>query len=214
MILGDSICYGEGVSREDSWVGLLAASLRGSCPECSLRNFGVNGSTAGQGLSRLPGLLLKPPDLLYVQFGLNDAWQGVSLDRYAQNMRDIAEQALEAGTGAVILATNHSVHVTEEQREYGGGAYREAVRLCNARLRELAVCLTKGVTLADIENFFDAGVDAQAKAELLQYDGVHLSVEGNRAYRRWLEPVFRAILGLGGDLQQSLPVWSGKGQRR
>jgi acyl-CoA thioesterase-1 len=196
MILGDSICYGDGVSREDSWVWLLSAALAKSAPECVVRNSGVNGSTARQGLQRLPGLLLQAPDLLYVQFGLNDAWQGVQLESYGTTMRDIVFQALEGGTGAVILSTNHPVCATEDQQEHGGKRYREAVRLFNACLRDFFTPRPERVTMVDMERFFESFGGSERQAGLLQPDGVHLSAEGNAAYFRRLEPVFRAGLCL------------------
>jgi lysophospholipase L1-like esterase len=195
-ILGDSICYGDGVMQKESWVGLLTAALKQTHPGCAVQNAGVNGNTARQGLQRLPGLLFKAPDLLYVQFGLNDAWQGVAVEFYVESMREIVRQALECGTGAVIFAANHRVCVTEEQQEHGGKLYGEAVSFFNKCLREAFAPQPASVTLADMEQFFiDVGA-VEAQAELLQYDGVHLSVAGNIAYARWLEPVFRSRLGL------------------
>ena len=191
--LGDSICYGYGVWPDKAWVSLLAATLKQHCPECSVCNAGVNGETAGEGLFRLPSLLKPAPDLVYVQFGLNDAGQHVPVEQYLGNMREIVYQALGSGVQSLIVSTNHVVCVTEEQQLYGGRDFRECVRRYNTCLRDALAMPPERLKLVDMEALFEKAGDEE-QARLLQYDGVHLSERGNIFYARWLEPVFRQCL--------------------
>ena len=181
VCLGDSICYGEGVRPDQAWVALLAAAL----PGVRVRNAGISGETAKDGQRRLPPLLGPPaPDLLYLQFGLNDAWLDlVSADVYAATLRDMVVQALESGVREVLLGTNHPVWV-----EGMYGYYPVQVRAFNAALREAFAVPPERLTLVDIERHWDTmGTD---HAALLQPDGVHLSPAGNRAYADLLIPIF------------------------
>ena len=193
VCLGDSICYGYGVRPDKAWVSLLAAMLNRHCPECSVCNAGVSGETAGEGLFRLPSLLKSTPDLLYVQFGLNDAWQQIPVEQYLGNMREIICQALGSGVHSLIVATNHGVCVTEEQQRDGGKELRERARWYNTCLRDALAMLPERLTLVDMEALFEQAEGAK-QTRLLQYEGVHLSEQGNIVYARRLEPVFRQCL--------------------
>ncbi len=192
--LGDSICYGDGVRPDKAWVSLLTVALRHDRPDCVVDNAGVNGETAADGLRRLAPLLSPVPDLLYVQFGLNDAWQERPVEEYLGCMREIVHQALGRGVRSLIVATNHAVCVTADQQLYGGGAFRERVRWFNNRLREALSLPPERLTLVDLEVLFEEAGDVEEQARLLQYDGVHLSEQGNIWYARQLEPVFRENL--------------------
>jgi len=188
--LGDSICFGDGVRREKAWVRLLGERL----PHVEVRNAGVNGDTAEGGLSRLAGVLEGAvPGILYVQFGLNDAWQQLPLERYLGSMREIVHSALSQGVPALMVATNHGVCVTEEQRLYGGDQFRENARRYNEALRDCFALPPERMTVVDLEAVWDK-LDAMTHERLLQADGVHLSEAGNRWYEDVLEPYFRAYL--------------------
>ncbi|MCL1889364.1 MAG: SGNH/GDSL hydrolase family protein [Desulfovibrionaceae bacterium] len=187
-LLGDSICAGYGVRPDKAWAALLAKAL-----EYGLHNDGVNGSTAQEGLLRLPALLATRPNLLYVQFGLNDAWMELPEAEYIQTMDRILREALKDEARTVILGTNHLVYVTDEQIRAGGTAYPEKVRRFNDALRDLLNPLEPRLILADIEAW-TADLAPDEQAILLQWDGVHLSEEGNAFYFQRLEPVFRGIL--------------------
>ncbi|MDR2727150.1 MAG: GDSL-type esterase/lipase family protein [Deltaproteobacteria bacterium] len=194
VCFGDSICYGDGVRPDQAWVSLLAAGLLQRRPEARVRNAGVNGETAWEGLRRLPMFLASPvPDLLYVQFGLNDAWLGAcSAEEYADAIREIVLQALESGVRSVLVGTNHPVWI--EQDMYGGADYPPRVRQFNASLRSRLALAPERVALADIEAHWDALGGKNAQIPLLQADGVHLSVGGNRVYADLLLPMFVQLL--------------------
>ena len=192
--LGDSICYGDGVRPDQAWVSLLAAELARQRPQARVRNAGINGETAQDGLRRLPGLLAgSAPDLLYVQFGLNDAWiNESSAGEYADTVREIVSRALESGARAVLVGTNHPVWIDQDM--YGGDGYPPRVRRFNASLRERLALGPERVALADIEALWDGLGGRDAQIPLLQADGVHLSVQGNRVYADLLLPLFARLL--------------------
>ena len=185
-LLGDSICAGYGVRCDRAWATILAKTLG-----IGLRNAGISGDTAQDGLRRLPALLEQTPDLLYVQFGLNDAWLSLPLSQYIYAMRQILDKALEGGVQTIIVGTNHPVCPTEAQILAEGAAYPKAVTRFNAALRDILAPPGSRLILADIESWI-AGLSPAGQALLLQADGVHLSEAGNAFYAQHLEPLFRA----------------------
>ena len=190
--LGDSICYGYGVQPEESWVSLLANELSANAPDLRMINAGVNGETAQDGLRRLSGLLEVPPAILYVQFGLNDAALGEPVPSYIQATQNIVNRALESGAGCVLVATNHPV--SPEEYFPGGETYRTAAHAFNAALRDAFGTAAWPVRFVDIERLCEGLGDLHEQVKILQYDGDHLSPEGNRIYCRLLAPVFRECL--------------------
>ncbi|MDL2284979.1 GDSL-type esterase/lipase family protein [Oxalobacter sp. OttesenSCG-928-P03] len=193
VCLGDSICYGDGVRPDQAWVSLLAAELVQRHPAARVHNVGVNGETVEGGLWRLSACLAPPvPDLLYVQFGLNDAWINVSsAEEYTVMMWEIVSRALESGVRTVLVGTNHPVWAGQD---YGDTDYPQRVRQFNASLRSRFALAPERVSLADIEAHWDVLGSREALVPLLQGDGVHLSPQGNRVYADFLLPVFERLL--------------------
>lgn len=194
VCFGDSICNGDGVTPDKAWVSLLTTRLAQRVPEVRVRNAGVNGETAEDGLHRLENVLSIPvPDLLYVQFGLNDAWYSTCfVEEYVAHMREIVFRALERGVRAVLAGTNHPVWV--EQDMYGNANYPPRVRQFNAALRDAFAMPPDRFTLVDIEQWWDELGSLEEHVLLLQADGVHLSETGNRFYADRLLPAFLGAL--------------------
>ena len=194
VCFGDSICYGDGVHPDKAWVSLLAAELAQNHPAVRVHNEGVNGETVQGGLWRLSDCLTPlVPDLLYVQFGLNDAWiNAYSAEEYADMMWEIVSRALESGVRAVLVGTNHLVWAGQDS--YGDDDYPQRVRYFNASLRSRLALAPERVSLADIEAHWDAFGSREVLVPLLQGDGVHLSPQGNRVYADFLLPMFERLL--------------------
>ena len=194
LCFGDSICYGYGVDPGESWVGMLrtrCAALPGGGPE--IVNAGVNGDTTEDGLRRMRrDVEARRPDLLYIQFGLNDCWVGLlSSPAVADNVRAMVRRGLDCGARVVVVGNNHPVLFGDDGL-LGGGIYGERVRRCNAALREAFAAPQPGVIFVDLERtFLCAAPDVPALGRLLQDDGLHLSREGNALYCDRLFPALR-----------------------
>ncbi len=101
--LGDSLTYGWMVS--EGFAVRLKAMLEKEYPGTSvkMKNLGVPGDTSHGGLNRLgEQVLTDTPDLVMVQFGLNDALAGYSPEELYENLRQIC-MAVRGGTGAELL---------------------------------------------------------------------------------------------------------------
>ncbi|MDR2161027.1 MAG: GDSL-type esterase/lipase family protein [Desulfovibrio sp.] len=198
--LGDSICFGYGVAPRDAWLALLADRLAADFPGIKVANAGVSGEVAREGLGRLSRVLgWGRPDLLYVQFGLNDAALGISPPDYVRTVREIVRRALEGGTHSVLVGGNHPVCVGQERSLPGAALYQRAVRAFNEALRREMASQPPPVFFADVERLCESLGGEREQSALLQGDGVHLSEEGNRAYARLLCPLFQDRLRALGE---------------
>lgn len=100
LAFGDSLTYGTGVSREESYPSVLQ-QLTGR----QVINAGVPGEVTAQGLKRLPGLLSKhSPDLLILIHGGNDMLRKKNLDMAANNLRTMILMAQESNIPVIMMA--------------------------------------------------------------------------------------------------------------
>jgi lysophospholipase L1-like esterase len=200
IFFGDSICHGQHVSVEKVFVVRLAAdyNARVAVP-LLVENRSVNGNTTRQGLERLSyDVTSHRPDLVYVQFGLNDCnvWATdfgqprVALDAYRSNLAEIVAKLRSAGTRRVVLATNHPCLL--------GEAYERRLLAYNDAVRDVA--RQTGSVLFDVR----AATPPFQTATMLFADGIHLSEEGHQYYFETLRPLFMAeVSRLAQDESQS-----------
>src|SRR6516165_6738095 len=76
FFFGDSICFGQGVSPHRIWVTRLSQRLAASISQTHdlmVQNPSINGNTTRMALDRMAfDVQAHRPDVLIVQFGLND----------------------------------------------------------------------------------------------------------------------------------------------
>ena len=203
VFFGDSIVFGQFVSPHLTWVSRLSAELHleAGTRDIVIGNSGVNGNTTRQALERVGNdLQLYRPDMVLVQFGLNDCncWtsdQGhprVSLHAYDANLREIVDRARLFGTSAVLFVTNHLTQpngpIEAKQATQANGTYRDRIREYNDIMRRVAKAT--GSDLIDIEKVWIVGPEKAGRAEtLLAPDGLHLSLEGHDFYFSVISPI-------------------------
>ena len=99
VAFGDSITYGTGASREQSYPQLLE-ELVGR----EVINAGVPGETTAEGLARLPGVLeSERPDLLILCLGGNDFLRKLDDGEVEKNLAAMVRLARDRGTEVVLL---------------------------------------------------------------------------------------------------------------
>lgn len=190
VCFGDSICRGFGVPAGEAWVCLLAQHVESSHPAAlCVINEGSNGDTTQDALERLHVVVeVRRPQLLYVQFGLNDCWAGEDyVPIFIKNIRTICQKALLCGTEHIFVATNHSVCWGPHVADYCDENFRYNVQVYNAALREAwgvqGQAGQERVYLVDVESAFESQNPEHAqKSALLASDGLHLSRQGNVFY--------------------------------
>ncbi len=205
LFFGDSICVGQGISIHKGCVAQIAAHLEAN--KSSFRqnilviNSSVNGRTTRQALEDMPyHVQSQNPDILVIQYGLNDCnhWvtdrglPRVSLDSFKGNLKEIIHRGKKFGAKHVILNNNHPTTLdqdnlpnTEFSFEYFNKKYNEASR-------ELAEEMQKEVTFLDIEShFLQLLKEGRKMTEFLLEDGLHLGESGHQIYFELINPVLK-----------------------
>jgi acyl-CoA thioesterase-1 len=107
LAFGDSYFSGYGVDPEESFPSRLEAALHQHGYRARVLNLGVPGETIADGLERLDDALARKPDLIILEFGANDAEQGLdpvvsrkNLDRMLAKIRAAHVHVLLCGTTA------------------------------------------------------------------------------------------------------------------
>lgn len=101
--LGDSLTDGWGLSTEEAYPALVARELAARGRPIRALNAGRSGDTVAQGLSRLPGVLQKRPDVVVVALGVNDALRAMSVEEAERDLRAIVAGAQAAGARVLLL---------------------------------------------------------------------------------------------------------------
>jgi acyl-CoA thioesterase-1 len=103
--LGDSLTHGWMVRR--GYFPRACDALEERCSALRLERIGagVPGDTAFGGRGRLPDLLALEPDMVLVQFGLNDCFTGERVDVYQRNLERIVLAVRGAGACPVLVTS-------------------------------------------------------------------------------------------------------------
>lgn len=203
------VCFGDSVTQgvphcapADTFVSLLERRLnvRYAPWEITATNAGVGGENTGEGLARMQqDVLDRKPDLVTVEFGLNDIRyepeKQVSEAQFEENLKLMYRQITAAGAGVVLMTPNPIVNVNHPYSQgisfydrWGGCdglnvVYAGIIRRVAAELQ---------CPLADIYGvFLQEAVKAEFRGETFDYrdlsvlaryissrDGVHPTAAG------------------------------------
>ncbi|MBN2078303.1 MAG: hypothetical protein JW838_05015 [Spirochaetes bacterium] len=171
VALGDSLTQGWMVRKGylDFLGELLAAKY--PCGKVTIINRGIPGDTAEGGLMRLRREVIdQDPDLVFIQFGLNDAYTGVSPERYHRTIEAMVDRLLADTEAEVLLVT--SVPIMHGEEDFMAEAFYSRLD---------AVARERNLPIARVHRYWkrmiSGGIDFRS---LVQGDGVHPNVEGYR----------------------------------
>jgi lysophospholipase L1-like esterase len=174
--LGGSITTGYAAQppREKGWAALLAKSLG---PKVRLVNAGVSGTDSAAGVQRLQSQVLdKSPDLVIVEFGVNDQWldPGVRGSSYEALLRKLL--AAKKPPAVVVLG------LTQQ-----GNQARDAVEI------QLKLAAHYGLTALDFGRWMQARVETgQDRWASLYDEPVHPNGMGHQRIALALAEALRA----------------------
>ena len=210
-LFGDSICNGYGVSLCDIWSVKLSKHLQLTYNnKVRLMNSSVDGRTTRQALLDMPyHIQSHPPDVLIVQFGMNDCnyWvtdkgiPRVSPASFKANLQEIVNRAYAFNVTSVILNTNHPTCLSDKINSGTSWMnrvddnYQESNERYNMAIRQVAN-LDNYIILNDIEKMF---LKCSRKgSELVLPDKLHPSIYGHDLYfdttQQKLEEVINEII--------------------
>lgn len=176
--LGDSLTYGWMV--ENGYIDYLKKMIEKDYPRCSCRIFnrGVPGDTARDGLRRMDHDILRVnPDVVLIQFALNDAYMNYSPEEYQKNIDTIIIKIRDSTKSEIALVTSSAILNREENlhaRRFYKKLYESAERF--------------DLPVAAVHEYWESRISSGVvHASLVQGDGVHPTEKG---YELMAEAVF------------------------
>lgn len=204
FFFGDSICFGQGISLHKGWVARISSCLEGLSEELGKQvtviNASINGNTTRMALERMPyDIQSQHPDILIVQFGMNDCniWETdkglprVSPDSFSANLVEITQRAFNFGVKKIFIHTNHPSTRDEKPMAHSAITYQQHNAHYNEYIRRTVAQLNDPrIILNDMEETIleKTGGDI---APLLLPDAIHLSVEGHNLYFESVYPLLK-----------------------
>ena len=185
VAFGDSITDGYGVSR--GFVSLLALKISAANPGLDLAtiNTGMSGDTSQGGLYRLGrDVIDHRPDLVTINFGVNDAFSGISPEQLSDNLRDMVSRIQDIGCDRILLLSCEVI--PEDWAEQQVLPYWETMR---------AVAEEVGCVYADVHGRWIEELRAgRPESDLIISGDLHPNEEGHRVIA---EAVFEAMESSG-----------------
>ncbi|MBR3880907.1 MAG: hypothetical protein IKJ34_04875 [Mailhella sp.] len=163
LCIGDSLTYGYGVGRPQTWCSLVS-TLTGH----DIVNHGVNGATTGE--------MLEQPlfgDAVFIMGGLNDLFMGMPVSTPLTMIRQICENARKAGIRpAVGIPMPVSTDIDEAWCD--GPVDMDIVRTSYEEFAEklLFQCREDGIETLDLRPLYSPS--------LFLFDGIHLNRAGHQ----------------------------------
>lgn len=179
---GDSLTEGYGLPPAQGFTVRLQAALRRAGIAATVRNGGVSGDTARQGLARLRwGLrgLPRAPDLVIVELGANDMLRGLPPERTAASLDAILAELGRRHLRVLLTGMRASANLGPDYRRRFDGIFAGL-----ARQRHVA-----------LYPFFYDGV--VGKPELIQADGLHPNARGVAIIVGRMAPSIKIALNSG-----------------
>jgi len=104
LIVGDSLSAGYQMPVAKSWPTLLPEQLRLQSTPTTVINASISGDTTGNGLARLPALLVQhQPDYVLIGLGANDGLRGFSTTIVRDNLTKILESIKKANAQPLLM---------------------------------------------------------------------------------------------------------------
>ncbi|KUK43669.1 MAG: Lipolytic enzyme, G-D-S-L family [Methanothrix harundinacea] len=107
VAFGDSISAGFAVRKgfDHFWLEMLKEKYPQA--EIAIKNEGVCGATSFDGLARLDwSVIAHSPDLVTVNFGINDMYMGIRLGKFKSNVIEITEKIIEGSKSEILLLSS------------------------------------------------------------------------------------------------------------
>jgi len=171
VAFGDSLTHGWMVSK--GYIDFIDEMLSLKYPESRHRiiNRGIPGDTSDAGLYRIRrDVLDENPDLILIQFALNDAYMGSSPGRLKRNILSMIERIKDDTSAAILLITSVMINIKHEN---------SMAEKFYSILQEIS--LEKDIPIALVHEYWKKMIsDGIDHGSLVQGDQVHPTVEGHR----------------------------------
>ncbi|HTW46124.1 MAG TPA: arylesterase [Acidobacteriaceae bacterium] len=162
VCFGDSLTAGYGAPSGDSYPDYLEQILDARGYRYHIVNMGVSGDTTADGVARLPKVLAAHPAIVIVEFGGNDAGDGVPINTTRANFVTIISTLQKAGITVTLVGIKLPDRPNADYEQAFGQTYTLA-----AKIFQVLLLPNLFIHLYNVPNAF-------------QPDGVHGTPKGNR----------------------------------
>jgi len=171
IAFGDSITEGYGVHR--GFVFFLAERISKARPDLDLKtvNNGLSGDNTNDAIHRLQrDVLDHDPDLVTINFGVNDAFSGISTVKFGNNLEAMVDIIRENGCGRIVLVSSEVIPEPQAEKK---------VKPYWRKMQEVAEAA--GVVYADANGYWQGLLDSGTDQWSLIIPGdMHPNEEGHR----------------------------------
>ena len=218
VAFGDSTTAPRTVNSEPlaTYCRVLRQQASKSGLRLKLVNAGVGGNTTQHARKRFdPEVLAHAPEVVIIQFGINDAavdvWRDpparaprVALDAYGKNLRYFVDALRKRGASVVLMTPNPLRWTPKLKRLYGKPPYRPetpdgfnvVLKRYAEKVREIAEA--EGTSLVDTARIFAKyGAQPGQSVDDLLLDGMHPNEKGHRLVAECLWRVLEPRLSAG-----------------
>jgi lysophospholipase L1-like esterase len=192
LALGDSYTVGQSVPSASSWPAQLTDSLKSRGYE--IGQLSIIATTGWRTDNLKNALLTLQPEndynLVSLLIGVNDQYQGVSVDLYPAHFEELLNMAIEyAGgdTSSVFILSIPDYAYTPFGQDMNAGRISSDIDQYNAI--NSAIARDYGVAYFDITSISREGL---ARPELVAADGLHPS---GLMYSLWVSYILAAVVG-------------------
>jgi len=192
--LGDSLTYGNGVRREETWVFLAGREL---APKVILHNHGLSGDTTTGMLKRLHAdILPSRPDAVMLMGGVNDIAYAGSTAPARANIPAMARSV--ADRSAIPLICIPPPYIPSPREEWGSLSNLMQTAAEYNRyadwLRDF--CVSSGYRTVDFRFCFEERVKRdKTTPDSYFYDGLHFNAKGHQVLAACLVETVRLLWG-------------------
>ncbi len=176
--LGDSLTYGW--MTEQGFLDYLKTMLEKKFPDSALQilNRGIPGDTAADGLRRVENDVIRSqPDLVLIQFALNDAYTDFSPEKFQKNLESIILKIKEKSGSEIALLTSAALLNPQENMlamKFYGKIFESGEKF--------------NLPVASVHEYWEYKISEGIKhSQLVQGDGIHPTEKG---YEFMAEAVF------------------------
>lgn len=181
LVFGDSLSDGFMLKRSEVYPALLAKKLHAAGLNFQVTNASAAGGTTEGGLERLPPHLKRKINIFILEFGINDAFRGLSVDEIQNNLQQIIDE---------VKARNPSVRVVVAGMQLPNHAADDYVSAFGKMFGDLA-----SRNNAALVPYLLQGVAGDPSLNLS--DGIHPNAAGQKTLAenvwRVLEPIAREV---------------------
>jgi lysophospholipase L1-like esterase len=165
----DVVMVGDSITSAGEWSEIF--------PDIKIANRGISGETAEDILHRMDSVFAVHPSKAFIMVGINDIYEGQSVEKIFTNYTNIVEQLLKQGI-AVFIQSTIECSITR----CGNRVYK--VRELNQKLQAYAAQHHCG--FIDLNS--KLSTQEQGLLSEYTYDGMHLSAKGFVQWKTMIEP--------------------------